>query len=100
MSSLLTRARAERAPSHNHKNAEHVLASGAPGNERPGPEEQSDMDRRIMMAAPFSSTLHRKFGMPLSLNRLSQHLLRIPVQEATFSRRGFDQSEPLKQQRL
>jgi|SRR5215213_2272639 len=52
------------------------------------------------MAAPFSSTLQRKFGMPLSFNRIYQHLLKIPVQEATFSRRGFDQSEPLKQQRL
>jgi hypothetical protein len=34
------------------------------------------------------------------LNRLYQRLLTIPVQEATFSRRGFDRSEPLKQQRL
>ena len=52
------------------------------------------------MAAPLSSILHRRFGRPLSLNRFYRRFLTIPVREATFARRGFEQSEPLKQQRL
>jgi len=52
------------------------------------------------MVAPFRPLLHREPGKPFSLNRLYQRFLTIPLQEAEFSRRGFDRSEPLKQQRL
>src|SRR6185503_9129795 len=58
------------------------------------------MMRGSPMAGPFSSTLSGKNGKAVFFNRLYKRLLTIPVQESTFSRRGFRQCDPLKQQRL
>src|SRR5437763_1926760 len=58
------------------------------------------MAKGLSMAVLNTAKSLENYDRPTFLSWLYQRLLAIPVEEATFARRGFQPCDPMKQERL